>query len=240
MRDRALHLQECAPTGESKVKNGLHVVLTGLPACGKTSILNQLVARCNAHPIPELVEWIRGRIQLPPQPKTRAEKIAKQELLLSIDIERSRAARTALDETKLVVMDTDFTSALAYNAADKYRSPQLDVFDWLLDQHVEAIATGDLIHPDLYVCLDASIECRRDRSLKDVRYRNAIFFNRAFSERMETYLHSAIADPVAQSRSSCVYIDADRQAEAVTSDVLRAILQHAAQENRTLPLCDSD
>lgn len=218
------------------MNNGFHVVLTGMPACGKTSILNRLVASCNAHPIPELVEWIRGRIQLPPQPMTRAEKMAKQELLLSIDIERSHAAEAAFDDGNLVVTDTDFTSALAYNAADRNRASHLDVFDWLLDRYEQALEAGNLRYPNLYIFLNTSLECRLSRRVEDGdRIRNSIFFDPVFSEQMEGYLRESLTQLAAGGTSDCAVIDADRPETVVLEDVLGTVAQHAGLQGFTLP-----
>lgn len=208
------------------MQRGFHVVLTGMPACGKTSMLNHLVTRCEAHPIPELVEWIRGRIQLPPQPTTQAEKIAKQELLLDIDIERSCAAQAALSKGEVVIMDTDFTSVLAYNAADRHRALHLDVFDWLLNQHEQALDAGKLQYPNLYVHLKASLECRISRRLEDGdRTRNSIFFEPAFSEQMEAYLNESLTRLAAQEMSSCEVIDAELPQKEVLDEVVSAVLR---------------
>jgi len=126
------------------------IVISGLPASGKTALIKGLIdLNSEIAIVPEHVDWVKGKF--PPNPTNKQEKIDKQKFFLDLDIERYKWAEDKLKTHDLVISDTDFLSPLAHNFAERHLLPDFDIYDWMVEEYSANLKSGDLGLPDLYI-----------------------------------------------------------------------------------------
>ena len=169
--------------------NGRRFVLAGLSATGKTTALRALAKSPDVTTVPEHNDWIGGSQNFPKAPKTIEEKKAKQRFFLQIDLELQKWVTAHLGEHPYIISDSDFTSPLAHNYAERWLIPELDIYAWLVETYCEMLQSGQLSPASLYIYLDATLEQRRERRLSEmtVRRRNDMFFTEPFPTRMRRF-----------------------------------------------------
>jgi deoxyadenosine/deoxycytidine kinase len=171
--------------------DGKLIVVSGLSATGKTTIVRALSRFLGVPALPEHNDWIGGSRNFPRAPVTRDEKKAKQHFFLEIDRERYRLARDLLRREELVLCDSDFTAPLAHNYAERWARPDLDVYDWLVQLYGDSIDRREVGPAHAYLYLDASLDRRRERRAADVdRSRNGAFFQAPFADGMRRFYHA--------------------------------------------------
>jgi deoxyadenosine/deoxycytidine kinase len=173
----------------------MFIVFCGLPASGKTTIINRLKELFkDLIIVPEHNEWVNGNF--PPKPTNIEEKIKKQEFFLDLDIKRYEWAKERLDN-KLVVSDTDFLSPISHNYAERALIPDLNIYNWIVENYTKALNNGLLGLPDLYIYLDSKPENRllkREQSLNETgRKRNDIFFTEPFPTLMRDFYYRSMS-----------------------------------------------
>lgn len=170
---------------------GKHIVISGLSATGKTTLLRHMGQLSDVITVPEHIDWIGGGKNFPKAPLTIEEKKEKQRFFLQLDIERNRWARQHLNKARIILSDSDFTSPLAHNYAERWLHPHLDVYEWLIETYCECLYRGELVPADGYIYLDATLEQRVARRQSDTnRKRNEIFFTKPFPDNMRCFYFS--------------------------------------------------
>ena len=72
--------------------------------------------------------------------------------------------------------------------AERWLTPELDVYPWLVETYCEMLERGDLAPADFYIYLDPPIDERRRRRASDAnRRRNDMFFTQPFPTRMRRF-----------------------------------------------------
>ncbi len=165
------------------------IVISGLPASGKTTLINNLIdINADIALVPEHVDWVKGKF--PPTPTNKQEKIDKQKFFLDLDIERYKWAQDKLQTHDIVISDTDFLSPLSHNYAERVLLPEFDIYEWMIEQYSNALKAGNLGLPDLYVYLDTSLDKRNEFRASDMeRKRNEMFFTSPFPENMREFYY---------------------------------------------------
>lgn len=171
------------------MKKGNVIVLAGLSATGKTTLMNWLSAQHGWLQIPEHKEW-RTKHNKPSSVSTIEQKKQKQLFFYDIDRDRSEWARNKAAQGMTVVADSDFLSPLAHNFSERRQTPELDVYPWLVDLYTAALLSDQLTVGDAYVYLDASLNTRKARRVTDNgRQRNSLFFESDFAQRMREFYY---------------------------------------------------
>ena len=137
---------------------GKLVVISGLPASGKSTLIRELKEQYNIISVPEHNEWVKGKF--PKVPENIEEKIEKQKFFLNLDIARYNWAMEHIDKAEIIISDTDFTSPLAHNYAERWLLPDFNIYDWMVDEYIEQIQNKKLGLADYYIYLDVSYENR--------------------------------------------------------------------------------
>lgn len=183
-------------------KAGTYAVVAGLSASGKTTLARSL-SRIDGTlvKIREHVDMLGGSHRFPPAPHSISEKKAKQDFFFDLDVRRCAEAGAAVALGRTAVADTDFTSALAYNWAERQIRPDLDVFGWLCRKYLAAIGSGAIRVADIYVYLDAAPSQRAAMRQADAgRRRNDIFFREDFASRQRRF-HWVLMHPDSPARA---------------------------------------
>ena len=170
---------------------GKLIVICGLPATGKTTLVRYLSQLPDVIMVPEHNDWIGGSQNFPKVPNTLEEKKEKQRFFLHLDIERNHWAYNHLNDASIVLLDSDFTSPLAHNYAERWLKPHLNVYEWLVENYCDCLNRRELVPADGYIYIDASLEQRIERRLSDTnRKRNNIFFTEPFPTNMRHFYFS--------------------------------------------------
>lgn len=168
---------------------GKLVVISGLPASGKSTLIRELKEKYGVISVPEHNEWVKGKF--PKVPENIEEKIEKQRFFLNLDIARYNWAMEHLDKTDIIISDTDFTSPLAHNYAERWLLPDFNIYDWMVDEYIEQLKAKKLGLADYYIYLDVSFENRLKRREEDFqnsgRKRNDMFFTNPFPRDMREF-----------------------------------------------------
>jgi thymidylate kinase len=197
-----------------ELATGRIIVISGLPASGKTSVVRRFAELGMAAVIPEHKEWLETRFPGHIKPRDVREKQEKQQILLTIDVERSQRALEYSQRGLDVVCDSDFVTTLAYNDAERRLFPLLDVFDWLVSRYCEGLENGELTLPDAYVFLDVPFETRLRRRQEDAqRKRNDMFFESPFGNLMRASYERFLATFQSEGLAEVYWRPFDREFE---------------------------
>ena len=166
-----------------------HFVIAGLSATGKTTIVNRIGRSGIAMTVPEHNDWIGGSHNFPKTPTTIKEKKDKQDYFLNIDLERYKWVKRHELHNKLIISDSDFTSPLAHNYAERWLYPDLDIYAWLIEKYCHLIENGQIKPADMYFFLDSTLIERKERRAIQYqqRRRNDIFFSGRFPSDMRKF-----------------------------------------------------
>ena len=168
-------------TGSGKI-----IVLAGLPASGKTTLLKRLESQPGVVVVPSPLDWLGGVRHLPAIATTVQTKLEAQRFLMTLDVERHKFAREQAQRVPLVVMDTDFTANLALHHAERRRQPRIDVYQWMIEAYCQYLDRGRISLAEGYVYLDAALAQRLERrSLDKKRKRNLIYFEAPLPDDMQ-------------------------------------------------------
>lgn len=213
---------------------GRLVVIAGLSATGKTTLVRRLEEASDVAVVPEHNDWIGGSQNFPKVPTTLAEKQAKQEFFLNIDLERYKWAKERVDQGRLVVCDSDFTSPLAHNYGERWMIPDMDIYPWMVERYIEHMEHGRLAPADGYVYLDATLEERSARRAADagVRKRNDMFFGEVFPADMRRFYHALMHPDSPRRVLPAEWVAYPAPAEAQFEQI-RALVLGVARRART-------
>ncbi len=174
------------------MKRALHLVISGLSAAGKTTLVQALGRLDSVLVVPEHVDWIGGSKNFPRFPENIQQKKDKQRFFMDLDRQRFQWVQDHLTQADIIVTDTDFTSPLAHNYAERWLYPELDVYNWLVDEYGAMLRKGEVGLADAYIYLDVPLEDRKKRRRKDwpARRRNDLFFKEPFPDQMRYFYWS--------------------------------------------------
>ena len=188
---------------------GKFVVISGLPASGKSTLIKALKEKYNIVIVPEHNEWVNNKF--PKKPENKQEKIEKQKFFLNIDVARYNWAMEHLNEADVVLSDTDFTSPLAHNYAERWQEGAFDIYAELVDEYVSCLKTGKLGLADKYIYLDVSLDDRLKRRKEDFetteRKRNDLFFTLSFSQNMRYFYYQMMNDASERKSLPAIWYD---------------------------------
>jgi deoxyadenosine/deoxycytidine kinase len=205
-----------------------HIVVAGLSASGKTTLVRRLREEPGVLVVPEHNDWIGGSDNFPKVPTTLDEKRAKQQFFLGIDLERQRWVTAHSEKARLIVSDADFTSPLAHNYAERWLIPAMNAYPWLVDTYGALLDRGELVPAHLYVYLDVSLQERQGRRQGDVdRRRNDMFFTEPFPTRMRRFYYTLMHPRSPAALLPSVWLDGDKAFDTVFARVREAITAHS-------------
>ncbi|MBP3545508.1 MAG: deoxynucleoside kinase [Alphaproteobacteria bacterium] len=173
--------------------SGKIITISGLSACGKTTLLNMLREKYGVFVAPSASSLRDKSKTFNDISATLEENIEKQKYYFELDKKVSAIAKHAKEEGRIVLCDRDFLSALSHNYAVHQQSPDTSVYPWMVQAYTNAIKEGELIIPDKHIFLDVSIEERKRRkSSEPSRFRDNCFFEETFSGNMRDFYHGAL------------------------------------------------
>ena len=193
---------------------GIIVAFEGLPGCGKSSIAKKVAEKIqNCVVMPEVSEMAASRGF---EVADRAS-IGTETWFLTQYYTRGTEAERLREEGKLVIMDRNYASSLAFGFANFVASSNPSFF-MHFPSYIVNKAVGTLVKPDAYVFfrIPVSESVRRQDSREELRtgsvqvLRDCERFYRAFF---------TILEPEVPLRE----IDATRSKESVLEDVLRIL-----------------
>jgi deoxyadenosine/deoxycytidine kinase len=212
-----------------------HIVLSGLSASGKTTLVRRLAEHPSVAIVPEHNDWIGGSDNFPKAPKTIEEKQAKQRFFLRIDIERHRWMLEHRDCVRVIVSDADFTSPLAHNYAERWLYPELDVYAWLVETYCQLLERSVLAPAGFYIYLDPAFEERGSRRAADMnRRRNDMFFTEPFPTRMRRFYWILMHPDSPRAVLPALWHRADRPADVEAEHLWRAIEERVVDPTREI------
>jgi hypothetical protein len=185
-----------------------HFVFSGLSATGKTTIVNRIGNSGLAITVPEHNDWIGGSHNFPKSPNTVNEKKEKQDFFLNIDLNRYKWAKDSIPSKKIIISDSDFTSTLAHNYAERWLYPHLDIYEWLVEKYC-CLLEDELLKPaDLYFFLDSTLTERKARRAIQYqqRKRNDIFFSGRFPNDMRRFYWILMHSDSPRSVLPCLWL----------------------------------
>lgn len=173
--------------------NGKIITISGLSACGKTTLLNMLREKYGVFVAPSASSLRDKSKTFNDISATMEENIEKQKYYFELDKKVSAIASNAKNEGRIVLCDRDFLSALSHNYAVHQQSPETSVYPWMIQAYTDAIQSGELVIPDKHIFLDVSIEERKRRkSSEPSRFRDNCFFEETFSGNMQQLYRGAL------------------------------------------------
>ena len=215
---------------------GKFVVISGLPASGKSTLIKALKEKYNVVIVPEHNEWVNNKF--PKKPENKQEKIDKQKFFLNLDVERYNWAMNHIDKADVVLSDTDFTSPLAHNYAERWQEGAFDIYAELVEEYGSYLREGKLGLPDKYIYLDVSLDDRASRRKEDFenteRKRNDLFFTPPFPQNMRHFYYQMMNDESKRKSLPAVWYDNCKRKEEALSDlwnIIAKIQKSAEQEN---------
>ena len=175
------------------MNNNKIITISGLSACGKTTLLGKLRDRYGAFLVPSSSSLRDKNKNFQDISDSLEDNIVKQKYYFELDKRVSSIAQNAKNEGKLVFCDRDFLSALAHNYAVHQQFPETSVYPWMIKAYSKALQHKELIIPDLHIFLDVSLNERIRRKQSDPeRIRDNCFFDPIFSRNMETFYKGAL------------------------------------------------
>lgn len=215
---------------------GKLIVISGLPACGKSTLIRKLQEKYNIITVPEHNEWVKGKF--PKVPENIEEKIEKQKFFLNLDMARYNWAMEHKDKADLIISDTDFTSPLAHNYAERWLLPDFNIYDWMVDEYLKQLNLKQLGLADYYIYLDVNFENRlkrRESDLQDTgRKRNDMFFTNPFPQNMRQFYYIMINDKSPRRCLPSAWYDNCKSTEEATKDLWNLIEQADVIENQEI------
>lgn len=173
-------------------EQGGYIVICGLSASGKTSLVQRWQTQlAEFFKVPEHTDFLDTENNLSLTPSNKTQKKQKQNLIFELDILRSQWAKQKVAQSKWIISDKDFTSALAYTYAEYRLGAENQIFDWLVKKYVQQLHSGSLYLADYYFYLDLPLKMRVNRRRKDQhRVRKSTFFEPDFAMfQREFYVH---------------------------------------------------
>lgn len=89
-----------------------------------------------------------------------------------------------IDKADIIISDTDFTSPLAHNYAERWLLPDFNIYNWMVDEYIHQLEMKNLGLADYYIYLDVSFEERLKHREEDFqrtgRKRNDMFLRSPF------------------------------------------------------------
>ncbi|MBR1948524.1 MAG: AAA family ATPase [Alphaproteobacteria bacterium] len=206
---------------------GKFVVISGLPASGKSTLIKALKEKHNIVIVPEHNEWVNNNF--PKKPENKQEKIEKQKFFLNIDIARYNWAMDHLSKADVVLSDTDFTSPLAHNYAERWIEGAFDIYAELVEEYGYYLKAGKLGLPDKYIYLDASLDerlCRRKEDFENTeRKRNDLFFTPPFPQNMRHFYYQMMNEASERKSLPAVWYDNCKSKEEALVDLWKIICE---------------
>ena len=188
---------------------GKFVVVSGLPASGKSTLIKALKEKYNIVIVPEHNEWVNNNF--PKKPENKQEKIEKQKFFLNLDVARYNWAMEHLNDADVVLSDTDFTSPLAHNYAERWQAGAFDIYAELVEEYASCLKSGKLGLADKYIYLDVSLDMRLNRRKEDFetteRKRNDLFFTPPFPQNMRHFYYHLMKDESERKSLPAVWYD---------------------------------
>ena len=130
------------------MNNNKIITISGLSACGKTTLLRKLRDRYGAFLVPSSSSLRDKNKNFQDISDSLEDNIVKQKYYFELDKRVSSIAQNAKNEGKLVFCDRDFLSALAHNYAVHQQFPETSVYlcchDWRRRFSVGNINTSSL------------------------------------------------------------------------------------------------
>ena len=206
---------------------GKFVVISGLPASGKSTLIRALKEKYNIVIVPEHNEWVNNNF--PKKPENKQEKIEKQKFFLNLDIARYNWAMEHLNEADVVLSDTDFTSPLAHNYAERWQAGAFDIYKELVEEYGNCLKNGQLGLPDRYIYLDVSLDMRLNRRSEDFliteRKRNDLFFTSPFPQNMRHFYYLMMNEESDKKSLPSVWYENQKSKNEAMEDVWKMICQ---------------
>ena len=110
-----------------------------------------------------------------------------------------------IDKADIIISDTDFTSPLAHNYAERWLLPDFNIYNWMVDEYIHQLEMKNLGLADYYIYLDVSFEERLKHREEDFqrtgRKRNDMFFTQPFPQNMRRFHYIMINN---QSPRKCL------------------------------------
>lgn len=206
---------------------GKLIVISGLPACGKSTLIRKLKENYNVITVPEHNEWVKGKF--PKVPENIEEKIEKQKFFLNLDIARYNWAMENKEKADIIISDTDFTSPLAHNYAERWLLPNFNIYNWMVEEYIQQLNNQQLGLADYYIYLDVSFENRLARRQSDLentgRKRNDMFFTNPFPQDMRQFHYIMINNESPRKCLPSTWYDNCKKVEEATEDLWNIIMQ---------------
>ena len=206
---------------------GKLVVVSGLPASGKSTLIKALKEKYNIVIVPEHNEWVNNKF--PKKPENKEEKIEKQKFFLNIDVARYNWAKEHLDKADVVLSDTDFTSPLAHNYAERWQEGAFDIYAELVDEYTSCLKSGKLGLADKYIYLDVSLDERLNRRMEDFetteRKRNDLFFTPPFPQNMMHFYYQMMCEESERKCLPAVWYDNCKSKTEALEDMWEFIIK---------------
>ena len=219
---------------------GKFVVISGLPASGKSTLIKALKEKHNIVIVPEHNEWVNNNF--PKKPENKQEKIEKQKFFLNIDIARYNWAMDHLSKADVVLSDTDFTSPLAHNYAERWIEGAFDIYAELVDEYASCLKSGKLGLADKYIYLDVSLDMRLNRRKEDFetteRKRNDLFFTPPFPQNMRHFYYQMMNEASERKSLPAIWYDNCKGKEEALNDLWNIILKVENSDNREVRASD--
>lgn len=217
---------------------GKFVVISGLPASGKSTLIKALKEKYNVVIVPEHNEWVNNKF--PKKPENKQEKIEKQKFFLNLDVARYNWAMDHLDEADVVLSDTDFTSPLAHNYAERWIEGAFDIYAELVEEYSNYLKKGQLGLPDGYIYLDVLLEDRLNRRNEDFenteRKRNDLFFTPPFPQNMRQFYYHLMNEESKRKVLPAIWYDNCKSKEEALCDLWELIgkIQKLAEREKVM------
>ena len=139
------------------MEKGKIIVITGLSACGKTTLARLLCKKLSFQYIKEHKDWLDNP-RIPKSPGTLIENKRKQLYFLNVFLQRQNYVNKLIDKGINVICDSDFTSALAFSYSNHFFNPHLDVYKYIAKKYIDYLDKKLLRFGDVYIYLDCSLD----------------------------------------------------------------------------------
>lgn len=212
---------------------GKFVVVSGLPASGKSTLIKALREKYNIVIVPEHNEWVNNNF--PKKPENKQEKIEKQKFFLNLDVARYNWAMEHLNEADVVLSDTDFTSPLAHNYAERWQAGAFDIYAELVEEYASCLKSGKLGLADKYIYLDVSLDMRLNRRKEDFetteRKRNDLFFTPPFPQNMRHFYYQMMNEESKRKSLPAIWYDNCKSKTEALDDLWNLICEEEKSAN---------
>lgn len=212
---------------------GKLIVISGLPASGKSTLIKNLKEKYNIITVPEHNEWVKGKF--PKVPENIEEKIEKQRFFLNLDIARYNWAMEHIDKADIIISDTDFTSPLAHNYAERWLLPDFNIYNWMVDEYIHQLEMKNLGLADYYIYLDVSFEerlkHREENFQRTGRKRNDMFFTPPFPQNMRRFHYILINNQSPRKCLPSVWYENNKTVDEAAADLWNIIRKTQITQN---------